>query len=29
VTNLMDELVMAENGSATGAIKVDARGRIR
>ena len=29
VTNLMDELVMAENGDATGAIKVDARGRIR
>ena len=29
VTNLMDELVMAENGSAAGAIKVDARGRIR
>lgn len=29
VTNLMDELVMAENGGASGAIKVDARGRIR
>lgn len=29
VTNLMDELVMAENGVATGAITVDARGRIR
>jgi len=29
VTNLMDELVMAENGAAAGAIKVDARGRIR
>ncbi|TAK19372.1 MAG: hypothetical protein EPO35_00220 [Acidobacteria bacterium] len=29
VTNLMDELVLAENGVATGAIKVDARGRIR
>lgn len=29
VTNLMDELVMAENGATTGAIKVDARGRIR
>ena len=29
VTNLMDELVMAENGSTSGAIKVDARGRIR
>ncbi len=29
VTNLMDELVMAENGETAGAIKVDARGRIR
>jgi len=29
VTNLMDELVMAENGEVVGAIKVDARGRIR
>lgn len=29
VTNLMDELAMAENGASTGAIKVDARGRIR
>jgi D-serine deaminase-like pyridoxal phosphate-dependent protein len=29
VTNLMDELVMAENGTSAGTIKVDARGRIR
>lgn len=29
VTNLMDELVIAESGDAAGAIKVDARGRIR
>ncbi len=29
VTNLMDELVMAENGASAGVIKVDARGRIR
>jgi D-serine deaminase-like pyridoxal phosphate-dependent protein len=29
VTNLMDELVMAENGDSVGAIRVDARGRIR
>jgi D-serine deaminase-like pyridoxal phosphate-dependent protein len=29
VTNLMDELVMAENGAVAGTITVDARGRIR
>lgn len=29
VTNLQDELVTVENGRATGAIRVDARGRIR
>ncbi len=29
VTNLMDELVMAESGETSGAMKVDARGRIR
>lgn len=29
VTNLMDELVITEGGVVTGAIKVDARGRIR
>jgi D-serine deaminase-like pyridoxal phosphate-dependent protein len=29
VTNLMDDLVAAENGEAAGAIRVDARGRIR
>jgi D-serine deaminase-like pyridoxal phosphate-dependent protein len=29
VTNLMDELVMAEGSDAAGAVKVDARGRIR